>query len=89
MDVLLEYLSHCFYYSSVVAHCLPFFSRGLIILVVVTSDWWPYNSHTPAISLSGSNACSGYSKYVLPFSMSCNFLLKVGLYVVGKKSCGK
>lgn len=71
---------------SICSHALSAFSiKDLSIFVMVLF----FNSNIPAVSDSGSDACSVSSSCLLPFSVPCNSLLKSRHEVLDKKNCSK
>ena len=57
--------------------------------IIIILNCWYINTSIPAISDSGSDACSVSSNcYFLPFSMPHHFLLKTGHDVLDKRNCG-
>lgn len=88
---LISSISFCFFLrissSAYVIHLLSAFSiNTLEVLFILLKCSWSENSNFIAISESGSNACLGSSDCTLPFSMSCEFLLKGGHDVCMKRT---
>ena len=58
-------------------------------LIIIVLNSWPENSDTHDIFDSGSDVCSVFKLCVLPFRMSCNFLLICRHDVLGGRSYDK
>ena len=63
--------------------------RPFNILIIIVLNSWPENSDTHDIFDSGSDVCLIFKLCVLPFRMSCNFLLKCRHGILGGRSHDK
>ena len=59
----------------------------MLIITVLNSR--SANFNIPAMYECGSDACSVSSNCFLPFSMPCNFLLKAGHDILGRRNASK